>query len=465
MAGLRGADVPPAPGVPPKPNIVIILTDDQGYADVGVYGASGFQTPRMDRMAAEGMRFTSFYVSSPACSASRASLLTGSYPQRISIPAVIPPGVGLHPEEKTIAEILQEQGYATALFGKWHLGYEKPFLPTRHGFDEFFGTPYSNDTGPDMSDEARRTGRTGLPLIEGEETIEINPDQRYLTKRYTERAVAFIERNQDQPFFLYLAHNMPHTPLFASERFQGMTDRGLYGDVIAEIDWSVGEVLDAVKRNGIDERTLVIFASDNGPWHIYGNHGGSAAPLRGGKKQTFEGGLRVPCIMRWPGRIPPGSVCHEVASALDILPTAAKLSGGVLPRHRIDGLDIRPLMLGIEGAHSPHPALYYYWQNELRAVRQGKWKLQFPHVDRESPDPERVGMNGSRGEVMDIEHGLALYDLDEDPGETLDRSKELPQIVAQLTALAEVARAELGDSLQRREGAGVRPSGKVNAKP
>lgn len=460
------AAVPTQPAAAvPRPNVVIILTDDQGHADVGTYGAKGFKTPRLDRMAGEGMRFTDFHVSTPACSGSRASLLTGCYSQRLGIPAVLGGGVGerigLNPEEKTIARMLKEQGYATAIVGKWHLGQHPKFLPLNYGFDEFLGTPYSNDTGPDMSMAARLAGKTGLPMIEGDRVIETNPDQRYLTKRYTERAVDFITRHKDRPFFLYLAHNMPHTPLAVSERFKGTTERGLYGDVIAEIDWSVGEILDALKRNGIDERTLVIFTSDNGPWHLYGDHGGSAEPLRGGKKQTFEGGMRVPCIMRWPGRIPAQSVCREVATAMDILPTVAKITGAVLPPRRIDGLEITALIFGYEGARSPHPCFYYYWQKELRAVRQGRWKLQFPHVDAQAPNPARLGHGGTRGDVMKVEHGLALYNLEDNPGEDVDVSAAFPQIVSRLSALAEAARKDLGDSLQQRIGEGIRPCGTV----
>lgn len=444
---------------PAPPNVVIILTDDQGYADVGAYGAKDFSTPQLDRMAKEGMRFTQFYAGAAACSASRASLLTGCYAQRISIPAVIgdKSGVGLHASETTIAGMLKPRGYATAIIGKWHLGQQPELLPLRRGFDEFLGTPYSNDTGPDMSEAARMAGRTGLPLFEGDKVIETNPDQRHLTRRYTERAVEFITRNKQRPFFLYLAHNMPHTPIFASERFQGTTARGLYGDVIAELDWSVGRVLDALRENGLDERTLVVFTSDNGPWHLYGDHGGSAVPLRGGKKQTLEGGMRVPCIMRWPSRIPAQGVCHEVAANLDLLPTVAKLTGAALPERRIDGLDLSPLLLGRAGAKSPHPCFYYYWQNELHAVRQGKWKLQFPHFDREVPDPKKPGNGGRRGATMGVPQTFALYNLEDDVDESTDVAAVFPQVVAALSALADVARKDLGDSLQNMAGENVRP--------
>ena len=463
LAGLVVAVRSGSGAEPASPNIIVILTDDQGYADVGVYGAQGFATPHLDRLAGEGMKFTQFYAGAAACSASRASLLTGCYAQRISIPAVIgdKSGVGLHPSETTIAGLLKTRGYATAIVGKWHLGQQRELLPLQRGFDEFLGTPYSNDTGPDMSEAARISGQTGLPMIEGDQVIETNPDQRYLTRRYTERAVDFITRNKDRPFFLYLAHNMPHTPLFVSERFQGTTARGLYGDVIAEIDWSVGQVLAALRLNGLDERTLVVFMSDNGPWHLFGDHGGSAAPLRGGKKQTFDGGMRVPCLMRWPGRIPAQSVCHELVANFDLLPTVAKLAGATLPARRVDGLDISPLLFGREGATSPHPCFYYYWQKELRAVRQGKWKLQFPHVDRETPDPQKPGHGGRRGATMGVDQPLALYNLADDVGERTNVAATFPQMVAALTALADVARKDLGDSLQNKVGENIRPCAMV----
>lgn len=442
-----------------KPNIVIILTDDQGYADVGVFGAKDISTPRLDRMAREGITLTQFYAGAAACSASRASLLTGCYAQRISIPAVIgeKSGIGLHPAETTIADMLKTRGYATALVGKWHLGQQPELLPLRQGFDEFLGTPYSNDTGPHMTAEARMSGRTGLPMIEGEKVIETDPDQRYLTQRYTERAVDFITRNRQRPFFLLLSHNMPHTPLFVSERFKGTSPRGLYGDVIAELDWSVGRVLDALRENGLDERTLVVFTSDNGPWHLYGDHGGSAAPLSGSKKQSLEGGMRVPCIMRWPGQIPAQIVCHELAAHMDFLPTIAALTGAALPERPIDGLDLSPLIFGREGATSPHPGFYYYWQNELRAVRLGKWKLQFAHVDRETPDPKNPGNGGLRGATMDVERPFALYNLEDTPDESVNVASTYPQIVTALSALADVARKDLGDTLQKKTGENVRP--------
>jgi arylsulfatase A len=342
-----------------KPNIVIIFCDDVGYADIGVFGAKGYETPNLDRMAAEGVKFTDFYAAASLCTPSRAALLTGCYPQRVGLPSVLGPAdkIGISDQEQTIAEILKPMGYATACYGKWHLGHHPKFLPTRHGFDEYFGLPYSNDMWP-----YHPTNKSfpDLPLIEGERIIEYNPDQTQLTTWYTERAVRFIEKNKDRPFFLYLPHSMAHVPLFVSDKFKGKSERGLYGDVMMEIDWSVGQILSTLKRLDLDEKTLVIFCSDNGPWLSYGDHAGSAEPLREGKGTSFDGGHREPTVMRMPGTIRSRIVCNEPASTMDILPTIAKLAGAKLPAHRIDGKDIWPLMTGVPGAKSPHEAFLYY---------------------------------------------------------------------------------------------------------
>ena len=303
-----------------RPNVVILFADDQGYGDVGCYGAQGFATPHLDRLAREGTRFTSFYVAQPVCTASRAALMTGCYSNRVGMAGALnhtsPTGVAA--DEVLLPELCQQSGYVTACFGKWHLGHHPQFLPTRNGFDQFFGIPYSNDNGP-LHPVIRNI--PALPLIEGEQVIETDPDQSQFTRHITERAVQFIERNATRPFFLYAPHIMPHVPIFASDKYRGRTARGLYGDVIEELDDSVGEVLATLKRLNLDERTLVIFTSDNGPFLSYGAHAGSAGPLREGKLTTFEGGVRVPCLMRWPGRIPVGRVCHELASTLDRYPT------------------------------------------------------------------------------------------------------------------------------------------------
>ncbi len=441
------------------PNIVIIFTDDQGYADVGVFGAEGFETPNLDRMAAEGTKFTDFYVAQPVCSASRAGLLTGCYPNRIGILGALGPNTkhGIHDDEMTLAEVVKQRGYATAIYGKWHLGDHPRFLPTRHGFDDYFGLPYSNDMWP--KHPTAPAGRyPPLPLIEGEKAIAHNPDQTQLTTWYTERAVAFIEQHKDRPFFLYVPHSMPHVPLYVSDKFKGKSEQGLYGDVIMEIDWSVGQILGALKKHGLDENTLVIYTSDNGPWLSYGNHSGSARPLREGKGTTWDGGVREPTIMRWPGKIPAGRVCSQPAMTIDILPTIAGLVGAELPPHKIDGKDVWPLLSGRPGSISPQEAYYFYWGRHLQGIRSGKWKLHFPHEYRSLKG--EPGRDGLPGPYMQLETGLALYDLENDIGEQHNVADQYPEAVKRLQALAEKARQDLGDSATGQEGEGVRPPGR-----
>ena len=417
-----------------SPNIVIIFTDDQGYQDVGCFGSPLIKTPNLDRMACEGVKFTDMHVAQAVCGASRAALMTGCYPNRIGIAGAPRPGskTGINKNEMTIAELVKQKDYATAIFGKWHLGDNPQFLPLQHGFDEYFGLPYSNDMWPYHPVE---TGKyPPLPLIEGNKIIEYNPDQTQLTTWYTKRAVKFIDKNKEQPFFLYLAHTMPHVPLHVSDKFKGKSKRGLYGDVIMEIDWSVGQVMEALKRNGLDENTLVIFASDNGPWLCYGDHGGCALPLREGKFTIWEGGQRVPCIMRWPGRIPSGTVCQEPVMTIDWLPTIARLTNTKLPKHKIDGKDIWPLMAGKPGEKSPHEALYLYYRDSLHAVRSGKWKLHFPHSYRTIAG-RRGGTGGQPETPTRARTDWALYDLERDIGELYDVAKEHPDIVEQLKKL------------------------------
>jgi arylsulfatase A len=441
------------------PNVVIIFCDDMAYADIAPFGAET-ATPNLSRFAREGMRFTDFYVGQAVCSASRAALLTGCYPNRIGIQGALPPRarIGIHSNEVTIAEVLKERGYATAIFGKWHLGDAPQFLPTRHGFDEYFGLPYSNDMWP--FHPTNPTNYPPLPLYENEKVVQLMPDQTQLTTWYTERAVDFIDRKKDQPFFVYLAHNMPHVPLFVSKKFEGKSGRGLYADVIMEIDWSVGEVMRALKRNGVDDETLVIFTSDNGPWLVYGDHAGSALPLREGKGTTFDGGMREPTLMRWPGRIPAGSVCSEMASTMDLLPTIAKLAGTSAPDDRvIDGKDIWPLMSGEPTARTPHEAFYYFWDRGLEAVRAGQWKLHLNHSYRQLSVP---GSNGKPGKYSDGKMPGALYDLHKDVGESKNVAAQFPDVVARLEQLAEVAREDLGDSLTKRTGKNLREPGRVH---
>lgn len=440
------------------PNVVLMYADDLGYGDLGCYGAKGYSTPNLDRLAAEGVKFTDFYVAQAVCSASRTALLTGCYPNRLGILGALGPSSnhGISDRESTIADVLKTRGYATAIFGKWHLGHHPKFLPTRHGFDEYFGLPYSNDMWP----KHPTSKFPDLPLIDGEQTVELNPDQTKLTTWYAEHAVKFIEKNRENPFFLYLPHAMPHVPLFVSDKFQGRTERGTFGDVIAEVDWSMGQILDTLARLNLEKQTLVIFTSDNGPWLSYGNHAGSAGPLREGKGTSFDGGVREPCVMRWPGRIPPASVCREPAMTIDILPTLAKLAGAEMPADRIiDGRDIWPLMSGVSGAKSPNEALYFYWGQALEAVRSGKWKLHFPHEYRTLKG--EPGRDGQPGPYVQGKIGLELFDLENDVGESKDVSAEHPDVVARLQALAEQAREDLGDSATKRKGKNVREAGRL----
>lgn len=450
------------------PNIVIIFTDDQGYQDVGCFGSPDINTPHLDQMAQEGTKFTNFYVSQPVCSASRASLLTGCYANRVGVHGAFMPyvGKGLHPDEMTIAEVLKPLGYATAQFGKWHLGSEPEFLPERQGFDEYFGVPFSNDMWPLHPWQGTVFDFGPLPLIENGVAIDTLEDQSMLTTWYTEHAVDFIKRNKDNPFFLYLPHSMPHVPLFVSDKFKGKSEAGLYGDVIEEIDWSVGQVLAALKENGLDENTLVVFTSDNGPWLSYGGRSGRALPLREGKGTAWEGGVRVPCIMRWPNKVPAGRVEEKPAMTIDLLPTIAALTGADLPAQTIDGKDMTSLLLGKANA-APHQAAYYFYYktNELHAVMSGdgRWKLYFPHRYR--------SLNGREGtnDGLPIKYdqndlaGLELYDLHNDISEKNNVISEHPDVLRRLEAYGEKARAELGDSLTKREGTGVRPIGMSEA--
>ena len=452
-----GRAEPPAKDATP-PNFVVIMCDDLGYSDIGSFGAQGFETPNLDRLAREGRRFTNFYCAQPVCSSSRAALLTGCYPNRIGIVGALNPKDrhGISDREMTIGNVLKARGYATAIFGKWHLGYQPQFLPTRHGFDEYFGIPFSNDMGsPDATHKF-----PNVPLIEGEKEIERGPDQSQLTTRYTEHAVDFIDRKHDLPFFLYVAQTMPHVPLYVSDKFKGKAASGLFGDVVMEIDWSVGQILDALDRYKLAERTLVIFTSDNGPWLVYGNHGGSARPLREGKLNVFEGGVREPTLMRWTGHIPADTTCDEPVMNINLLPTIAHLAGAEAPTDRvIDGRDIWPLMAGEAGAKSPHEVLYFYWLEGLQALRAGRWKLQLPHGYQHVVEP---GRDGRPGKQEPRREELSLYDLETDPGETTNVAADHPDVVAELQAFAEQARDDLGDTVTKRKGANVRPPGRVS---
>ena len=450
------------PPRPETPNVVIVFTDDQGYADVGVYGAVGYTTPHLDRLAAEGIRFTDFYAAQAVCTASRAALLTGCYPNRIGMLGALGPrsNIGISDGETTLAEMLRGAGYATAIYGKWHLGFQDRFLPTRHGFDEFYGIPYSNDMWP-LHPE-RPDAFPDLPLFENQQVVNpaVTPeDQERFTTEFTERAVDFIRRHADQPFFVYLAHPMPHVPLYVSDRFRGASEQGLYGDVIMEIDWSVGEILRTLAELELEERTLVVFTSDNGPWLSYGNHAGSAGPLREGKGTSWDGGHRVPFLARWPGQIPAGAVCREPAMTIDLLPTIAGLADADLPAHPIDGRDIWPLLAGDPEARSPQEAYFFYWSRELQAVRAGPWKLHFPHSYRYLVED---GADGQPGRYAQRKTPLALFDLHNDLGQQVDLSGTYPEVVQRLKTLAEQARQELGDSRTGDSGTGVRPPGRMD---
>ena len=448
------ARTPVESGAATKPNIIVILTDDQGYSDVGCYGARGFRTPNADRMAREGMRFTDFYVASGLSTPSRAALLTGCYPQRIGMSVVLFPdaGIGMDPAEATLGSMLREAGYATACVGKWHLGHLPEALPLQHGFDEFLGLPYSNDMCPALypgllvPNNHDRAEYPPLPLIHDNKTVEKNPFMNDLTTRFTEYATDYIRRKKDAPFFLYFAHPMPHVPLAVSDKFRGKSHQGLYGDVIMEIDWSIGKIYEALHENGIADRTLVIYTSDNGPWLQMGNHGGCAEPLRLGKGNTFDGGQRVFCLATWSGVIPAGSVCTEIASTIDFMPTFARIAGGKLPERKIDGKDIYPLLSGKKDAVSPHEAFYFYGGNTPHAIRVGAWKYHVAHPYWQTVVP---GRDGFRGSSQRFNTPAALFNLHEDIGEEHNLIDRFPQQAATMKKMLEEFDAELKSNARK----------------
>ena len=431
-----------------RPNFIIIFTDDQGYQDVGCFGSPDIRTPRLDAMAKQGMKFTSFYAQ-PVCGPSRAALMTGCYPMRVAerghTKQVHPI---LHEDEITLAEVLKPSGYATACFGKWDLakhaqtGFFMDLFPTRQGFDYFYGTPTSND----------RVAH----LYRNEKLIEPNSNMATLTRRYTDEAIAFIKKHRQQPFFVYVPHTMPHTRLDASPQFKGKSKRGLYGDVIEEIDFNVGRILDALEELKLTEKTYVLFTSDNGPWLIKNknladgrlpdDHGGSAGPLRSGKVSTFEGGVRVPTILWGPGRVPAGVTCDSIATTMDLLPTLAALAGAKTPDDRvIDGEDIRHLFHGDFAKADPDKAYFYYLRVHLQAVRQGKWKLHLPRAKEPiGAAPFSRNVHIAPADRIGFEKPF-LVDLEKDLGETTDRSGQNPEVVRRLLALAESMRKDLGD--------------------
>ncbi len=442
---------PLLPAAAAKPNVVLIFIDDMGYGDIGPFGSKLNRTPNLDRMASEGMKLTSFYAA-PVCSVSRAQVITGCYGQRVSLPGVLSPGsaIGISAQEHTVAELMKAQGYATMCIGKWHLGDQPEFLPTRHGFDHYFGIPYSND----MLKPAKVNGKKVVPLVRDEKVQELleEDDQDGITARYTDEAVKFITKNKAQPFFLYLPHNAVHTPIHPGAKFRGKSANGHFGDWVEEVDWSVGRILDTLRELKLTENTLVMFTSDNGPWLVQGKDSGVAGPLRGGKGTTWDGGVREPTLAWWPGKIAAGSVRDAIAGNIDFLPTFVKLGGGTVPAdNQIDGQDIAPLLLG-QTKQSPHEAWYYYHNYDLQAVRVGPWKLAI------APQPERTGYNKGEPKIPASLDRPRLYNLDTDIGEQHDVAEKNPEVVARIKALAVKMAAELGDG---KAGPAVRPAGRV----
>lgn len=429
-----------------KPNIILINCDDLGYGDLGCYGSTRNDTPHLDRLAEEGKRFTDFYMASPVCSPSRGAMMTGCYPPRIGFgefngEIVLFPGdsIGLSREETTIASQLKQAGYCTKIIGKWHCGDQPEFLPTRHGFDEYFGIPYSNDMGR----QSNKTDNPPLPLLRNETVIQEQPDQRGITERYTDEALQFIHKNKDRPFFLYLAHMYVHVPLFVPQQFLARSRNGAYGGAVECIDWSMGVLMDHLKQQGLEENTLIIFTSDNGSRAR--DEGGSNQPCRGTKATTWEGGQRVPCIMRWPKRIQAGTTTDAITTSMDFFPTISNLLGINVSEERIiDGIDIQATLFD-KGDKDPRDTFYYYAQNNLDAVRVGDWKLHFRKESKKVSE---------------------LYNLRNDISETTDLYSKYPDIVRELNLSADKIRADIGDAATGKAGKNNRPIGRVeNAKP
>ena len=482
--GLGVASVAALTGCTPKgdavklktPNIVLFLIDDMGYGDIDRTGANQYLTPNIDLLASQGMQFTWYYCPQAVSSASRAGLMTGCYPNRVGISGALMPWaqVGINPEETTIAEMLKPVGYSTGVIGKWHLGHHEKFLPLQNGFDEYYGLPYSNDMWPVDFDgvpfrikdtTAYKMRYPELPLIDGNEKVAevlTLEDQDMLTTDYTERAISFIERNKDNPFFLYFPHSMVHIPLGVSDKFRGKSKQGMFGDVVMEVDWSIGEIMKALEENGLAENTLVIFTSDNGPWLNFGNHAGTTGGLREGKGTSWEGGQRVPCIMRWPGVIPEGTVCNKLAMAMDILPTLAEITGAELPEKKIDGVSILSLMKGDSEASPRHEIYYYYQQNSLEGVQRDYWKLVLHHRTQsyEGLEPGKDGWPGPTKQIEITEN--LLFDLRRDPGERYNVAEYYPEKVTELLELADKVREDLGDAITGVSGANRRKVGSIN---
>ena len=472
LAALTGIGSPATAQKAKKPNVIIILMDDMGYGDPECYAGTGYHTPNINRLAAEGMRFTNFYAAQAVCTASRAALLTGCYPNRIGVSGAFMPWspIALNPKEETIASILKKVGYHTGMIGKWHLGARAPYLPIHYGFDEYLGLPYSNDMWPVDYDGKPVKDSTKpqykyppLPLLDGDKPIryiKTLEDQGELTGIYTRRATKFIQENKGHPFFLYLAHSMVHVPIYASPAFLGKSGVGLFGDVMEEVDWSIGEIMKALKTAGIDKNTLLVFTSDNGPWLTFGDHAGNSGGLREGKGTSWEGGQREPCIMHWPGIIPSGAVCSNLSATIDLLPTIARVCGATLPAAKIDGVDILSLLTQRPGANPRNELVYYYHRNSLEGVRKGQWKLVVPHRSQ-TYKTYQPGKNGYPGGYAETDVPLALYDLAHDPGETEDVQRSHPEVVQELQALVEKYRQTLGDDITRIPCTECRPAAKV----
>lgn len=458
-----------------RPNVVVIFMDDMGYADTEPYGSAGYATPNFNKLANEGMRFTHFYAAQAVCTASRAALLTGCYPTRIGLGHALAPWdtTALNPKEETIATVLKKEGYVTGMLGKWHLGSKAPFLPTHYGFDSFYGIPYSHDYWPvdykgnpvpvDTPNDWRGKCPV-LPIYEGDTQVGTIPtlqEAAELTTTLTEKAEQFIAKNKKKPFFLYLAHPMPHVPLAVSSKFKGKSGGGLYGDVVSEIDWSIGKVMEALKKNGVDKNTILIVTSDNGPWLSYGNHGGSTGGLREGKGTAWDGGTRVPFYIKWPGKIASGSVSNQLMTNMDILPTLVAATKANLPKEKIDGLDFLPLLTG-KTTQSPREVFYvYYDNNNLKLIRYKTWELTLPHSSQAYSEGI-PGKDGTPGKVPYAKVPMALYDLIHDPGTKQDVQSQYPEIVEEILKYAELAREDMGDALTNRVGKNNRPAAKMN---
>ena len=445
-----------------SPNIIFVLTDDLGFNDLSSYGSTIIHTPNLDKLASEGALLNSYYSPQAVCSASRASILTGSYPNRIGFSGALGPNSkkGINPNELLISEMLKDKGYKTAAYGKWHLGDNKKFLPTRHGFDDFYGILYSNDMWPFHAEYP--DSYPDLMLYDKETPIKVLEDQSNLTKDLTTKSVEFIEKNKNNPFFLYLAHPQPHVPLFASSDFKGKSKNGLYTDVIQEIDHSVGAIMKALKENDLEDNTIVVFTSDNGPWLSYGEHAGSTGIYKEGKGTTWEGGQRVPCIVWYPNEIKPNTVISAPLMGIDWLPTFASVTNSKLSENKIDGKNIWEVLIN-KTDKSPHQALFFYYHvNSLHAVRYGDWKMYFPHRYRT--------LNGRKGrndgspikyQYVNLEK-MELYNLVEDPSETKNIFDQHPEIAKKIEKLADIKRDEIGDDLTKVKGTENRPVGMID---